>query len=214
MSAVSVLDELGSRIDTLSSSLEREKGAAQALQAKADTAAQRALQAEHKADVCEQAGKFLAQFADERQAQVIEVIQSIASVGLTQVFDEPIELKIEQVARARRVEMDITVKTGNLETPILEARGGGLAAVAGFLLRASVLLLTPGARKLLVLDETFAMLSSEYLDRMGQFLHELCERTGLQIITVTHQNDLAQAADKVIRIERTSPNTSRLVVEK
>ena len=109
--------------------------------------------------------------------------------------------------------MDIKIVKGGLETPILEARGGGVAAVAGFLLRACVLLLTPDSRNLLVLDEVFAHLSEEYVPRCAEFLKELCERTDLQILLVTHQPEFTQAAHKVTRIERVGPDESRFVEE-
>jgi DNA repair exonuclease SbcCD ATPase subunit len=193
---------------------ERELGVVQALAERGTLAQQKAAEASEFADVCEEASKFLAQFADERQAQVIEAIQDIASRGLTQIFGEPMELRIEQVVRARRVEMDIMVKTGELVTPILESRGGGLAAVAGFLLRVAVLLLTPNVRKFMALDETFAMLSEDYLENMGNFLRELCEQTGLQMLMVSHQTEFADAADAVIRIEKSATNTSKLIRER
>lgn len=199
---------------TAKSSLERERGVVESLVAKGQKTLQLAAEAHERALACEEASKLLAQFADERQATVLESIQNIASVGLSQIFDEPIELKINQVVRARRVEMDVTVKTGDLETSILDARGGGLAAVAGFLLRAAVLILTPNARRLLLLDETFAMLSADYLPRLAEFLVELCEKTELQILVVSHQEELAEAADSIVRIEKSGLNTSRLVRER
>jgi DNA repair ATPase RecN len=166
--------------------------------------------AHDQSEACAEAAKLLAQFSDERQGAVLKALEDIVSNGLSQVFDEPMELKLTQVVRAKRVELDITVKTGNLETPILEARGGGLAAVAGFILRVAVIMLSR-TRKILVLDETFAQLSEDYVPRMAEFISELCKDTGLQIIMVTHQPEFAEAADKVYRIEKTGVNTSRLV---
>lgn len=119
-----MIEALEQALQEAESLLEREKGVIESLAARAQKSEQLALQAHEQADINEQASKFLAQFADERQAQVIESIQNIASLGLSQVFDEPIELTIEQVVRARRVEMDVRVKTGTLETSIMDARGG------------------------------------------------------------------------------------------
>ena len=205
------LSDLAAKLTSLRGSLEQKVAIRDSLVKRVENSRQLATEAEYMVSVCDQAMQFLAQFADERQEQVLHTIEAIASVGLSQIFNEPMELKIEQVTRARRVEMDIRVKTGTLETPILEARGGGLAAVAGFLLRASIVLLTPQARKILILDEVFAMLSEDYVPRVAEFLHELCEKTGLQIILVTHQEEFAEAADKVLKIEKIAPNTSRLV---
>lgn len=210
MESLAVIDQ---RLTEAERSLERERGVVQALASRGEKATQLAAEAAQKAQWCEEAAKLLNKFSDERQAEVIKVIQDISSLGLSQVFDEPIQLVISPTVRARRVEMDVKIKTGSLETPVLEARGGGLAAVAGFLLRVCVLLLDPDARRLLVLDEVFAHLSEDYVPRMAEFLRELCEKTGLQIILVTHQPEFAEAAHKVYRIEKTGPNTARFVEE-
>lgn len=211
---VEMIDRMEAALAVAELALEREHGVLESLVKRGEAASLRADEALIQADVCEEASRLLAQFADSRQAHVITVMQNIASLGLSQVFDEPIELTIEQVVRARRVEMDVKIKTGTLETPIMEARGGGLASVAGFLLRISVLLLTPEARKLMVLDETFAMLSEDYVPRLADFLKELCEKTGLQIILVTHQDQFIDAADGVTRIYKSGENTSKLITEK
>ncbi len=52
---------------------------------------------------------------------------------------------------------------------------------------------------LLVLDETFAHVSAEYLAAVGEFLQEIKDKTGVQILMVTHQEELVDYADKVYR---------------
>ena len=181
--------------------LNRKIGEAEATAKKARFAKQQAETAEAYASACEEAARLMAAFADLRQEKIIASIEAIVSAGLSAVFGESAEIHLTQTTRARRPEIDITVKTGDLETPILDARGGGLAAVAGFLLKITTLLLTRGARKLIVADETLAHLSAEYVPRMAEFLAELCEKTGLQLIVVTHQSELAEAADRVIGLK-------------
>lgn len=194
--------------------MERERGEIRALASRGLQAKKLASESHSLMEACEEAAKLLAGYADERQEKVLNTIQEIASLGLSQVFDEPIELILKQVVKARRVEMVVNIKTGELETSIMEARGGGLAAVAGFLLRVCVLLFTPEARRLMFLDEVFAHLSEDYIERMAEFLRELCDKKDLQIILVTHQPEFAEAAEKVYRIEKTGLNTSRFVEEK
>lgn len=207
------LADIDARLTQAELALERERGVVAALASKGQHALDEVAKAIEEAAAHEEAAKLLAEYSDEKQAEIIKTIEQITSIGLSQVFDEPIELTITPVVRARRVELDIKVRTGTLETPILEARGGGLAAVAGFLLRACVVLLKPDARRLLVLDEVFAMLSEDYLSRMAEFLRTLCEETGLQIILVTHQDEFKDAAHTVYRIEKTGHNTARFVEE-
>lgn len=149
---------------------------------------------------------LLSTYADERQAEVQHKFESIVSQGLQQIFDEELSLSIRNRMVGKRFETDFVLvsKIGDktLETSILDARGGGVAAVAGFLLQAVLVLLTPGARPVLFLDESFSQVSENYLDNLAQFLKEMTERTNLQIILVTHSDVFAEYADKVYRFSQ------------
>ena len=87
-----------------------------------------------------------------------------------------------------------------IDTSVLEARGGGMAAVLGFVMRLVVLLLTPGTRKLLVLDESFAMVSASFEARVAEFLHEVSHRAKVQIILITHSAAYGDYADEKYRL--------------
>jgi DNA repair exonuclease SbcCD ATPase subunit len=89
-----------------------------------------------------------------------------------------------------------------LDTPVMDARGGGVAAVIGFLLRLVILLLTePPVRHVMFLDESFAQLSVEYEPALAEFIKELTERTNMQVVLVTHSTAFDDAADKSYRFE-------------
>jgi DNA repair exonuclease SbcCD ATPase subunit len=195
------LIHMRARVEMAWGRLEREIGAAQAVAKRGKEAQRRADEARELESACEEAGRLLARFADERQGRVVSAIENVTSAGLSSVFGEPIALHLTQVVRARRVEMDVTVSTSDgLNTPILDARGGGLAAVTAFLLRLTILLLTNGARRLIVADEPFAHLSREYAPKMAEFLRELCERTDTQILMVSHDDSFVEEADVVVRL--------------
>ena len=65
------------------------------------------------------------------------------------------------------------------------------------------------ARKpdLLVLDETFAHVSEEYLEPLGQFLRQVVDRTGVQILLVTHQDTFLDYADKAYKFSAVDGRT-------
>jgi hypothetical protein len=86
------------------------------------------------------------------------------------------------------------------ETSVLDARGGGMAAVAGFMMRLVMLLFTPGARQVLFLDESFAHVSESYADRVAAFLREAAYQAGVQIVLSAHSVTYAQYADQLIRL--------------
>lgn len=160
----------------------------------------------------EKISALLSSYADDQQAVVQGQIESIVSKGLKQIFNEDLSLRVVNRMVGRRPEVDFILvsKIGDttLETSILDARGGGVAAVAGFLVQAVLVLLTPGLRPVLFLDEVFAQVSREFLEPLSAFLKELVERSELQIILVTHSEEFVQDADVVYRFSQTKGVTS------
>lgn len=113
--------------------------------------------------------------------------------------------------KAKTANVDFYVRTTfedgtMIDTPVMESRGGGVAATVGFLLRIVVMLLRGGTNQenILVLDETFSMVSDEYLENVGAFLREIVEKTNIQILFVTHQKQFIEHADRVYRFSQTN----------
>ena len=153
---------------------------------------------------------------EERQQEAQNTIEELVTRGLQTIFDDSLSFHIQQTTRGKSVIVDFIVRTtlanSVVDTPVLDARGGGLAATIGFLLRLVVLLLSKGTRgeTLMVLDETFAHVSDDYLPGVGDFLREVVDKTGIQVLMVTHQEQFLEVADKVYRF---STVEGRTVVE-
>ena len=149
---------------------------------------------------------FMAAYADERQAVVQTQIENIVTKGLRTIFGEDLALKMVNRQVGRRPELDFvlvsTIGGETLETSILDARGGGVAAVAGFLIQAVLVLLTPGLRPVVFLDEVFAQVSAEYEEPLADFIAELVQRSDLQVVLVTHSTAFGQAADRQYRFSQ------------
>jgi DNA repair exonuclease SbcCD ATPase subunit len=58
----------------------------------------------------------------------------------------------------------------------------------------------PRSRNVLILDEPFGNLSVDLMPRASEMIKQISERLGLQIIMVTHAEELIQAADKTFRV--------------
>lgn len=154
----------------------------------------------------ERSGILLNSLGEERQLKAQDTIEELVTRGLQQIFDDSLSFHILQKVKANAASVEFVVRTtledgGIVDTPVMDARGGGLAATIGFLLRVVILLLKNGRDRdnILILDETFAMVSSEYLPDLAQFLRELVDKTGIQILMVTHQEQLTENADSVYR---------------
>ena len=173
-----------------------------------------------QADVAtlEKSGHVLNSLGEERQIKAQTVIEGLVTRGLQQIFDDSLSFHIIQTTKGKTASVEFLVRTTladgrAVDTPVMDARGGGLAATIGFLLRVVILLLRNGKDKenILILDETFAMVSAEYLDGLGEFLREIREKTGIQIILVTHQPEFTEYADRVFRF--TTENGRTVVTE-
>ena len=152
----------------------------------------------------QQAAALLNSIGDERQDRVRTQIEGIVTHGLQLIFGGELSFHLVTATRANATTVDFIVRTTfadgeTLDTPVMDARGGGVASVVGFLLRLTVLLLTPGARRLMLLDESFAQVSAEYEPRIAEFLRAIVDQTGIQIVMVTHSDAYSDAADTVYR---------------
>ena len=148
------------------------------------------------------ASTLLEELARRRTERVLGTLEALASEGLRQVMGESLQLKIALTTLRGAPAAQISLDDGELETPIMDARGGGVAALTGFLLRLGTLLLTPSVRRVLVLDETFAQLSEDYEESLGEFLRDVAARSETQILLVTHSRTLAEGADQIVRVSR------------
>jgi len=141
--------------------------------------------------------------SEERQNDVQAKIQALVTHGLQTIFGEDIAFEINTANRGKLAASDLvivsTINGEQVSTPVLDARGGGVANVVGFLLRLVIVLLTPDARRTIVLDETFAQLSAEYEPLLADFLRELVDKTDVQIIMVTHSTAFDEVADRSYR---------------
>lgn len=149
---------------------------------------------------------LLNSIGEEKQNHAQQQIESLVTYGLKTIFEEDLSFHVVSSYKANAAHLDFVVRTTKLDgqqidTSVLDARGGGLASIVGFLLRVVQMLLSPERQRLLlVLDETFAAVSAEYEVRLAEFVKELVARTNLQIILVTHSTAFSDAADVVYRV--------------
>lgn len=190
---------------------ERRVGEARALASQGRSAQDEAKELDALMEACEQAVAFLNSFADERQDAVQRRIEALVTHGVQTIFGQDMTFHVLSEQKANRTEVSFSLRSemGDqvVETPILDARGGGVAAVIGFLLRLIITLLRQD-RPLLAVDEGFAQLSADYEPRLAEFLRELVDQTGVQIVLVTHSEAYAEHADKVYRFGQKQGQTT------
>jgi len=158
-------------------------------------------------DLHTRVGGVLAQIGEERQAQAQTQIEALVTRGLQTIFGEELSFHLVPGTRAKTPVVDFVVRStlpgGTVvDTDVMDARGGGLAATVGFLLRLVVLLLTrKHTDTVLFLDETFAHVSAEYETRLAEFIRDLVDKTGVQVVMVTHSDAFTDGADVRYRFD-------------
>lgn len=129
--------------------------------------------------------------AQQVQEEAHRKIADVVSRSLEAVFDEPYTFKIKFEQKRGRTEASLVFVRGDLEVDPMTASGGGVVDLAAFALRLSCLLLAkPPLRRLLVLDEPFRFISAEFRPRVRALLLKLAEEMGVQVVMVTHQEEM------------------------
>jgi len=170
-------------------------------------------ESQDKIERLEKAVAVLNAIGDSRQETIQRQIETIVTRGLRTIFADDLSFHMVSSTKSNATTIDFVVRTTlsdgtTIDTPVMDARGGGLASVVGFLLRVVHLLLSPSSvRRILVLDETFAAVSVEYETRLAEFISELVERTGVQILLVTHSTAFSDAASVVYSVSQSGHET-------
>lgn len=181
--------------------LERKKGQRDQLVSSMNETKQKMEGLEKDSRNIEKAKLILQEVAKRTQQQLEYHISEIVTLALASVYEEPYEFTIDFVVRRGKTEADLYfVKNGEREEP-LEASGGGVADIASFALRVAMWnLQNPKSRNTLVLDEPLKFLSRNYQVKASKMIKEISNKLGLQIVMVSHSQELIEGADKTFSL--------------
>jgi len=149
----------------------------------------------------EEAQAIIKTVALQTQQELQFHISNITTSALEAVFPDPYEFQIEFSEKGDRTEAEAHfIKNKELIDP-MTGSGGGAVDVAAFSLRCSVWRLKP-SRPVVILDEPFRYLSRDLQPRAAEMLKEISQKLKLQIIMVTHNEDLLECADRVFTVKQ------------
>jgi len=207
------LSNLVQRLRQVRRTLDRQAGEARSVALAGKRLQREMAELTHQVRLHEQVSALLAGIGEGRQVAAQRQIEALVTPGLQTIFGSDLTFHLVSSVRAKTPIVEFVVRSTIdetvVETDILNARGGGLAAIVGFLLRLVILLLSAGrADSVLFLDETFAHVSAEYEPRLAEFVRELVDKTGVQIIMVTHSTAFDEYADRRYRFTLANGVTS------
>ena len=150
----------------------------------------------------EKAQALLQTIAQDTQNQLKFHIQDIVDTGLDTCFPGQYVCKIDFISKRNKTECEIYLldDDGNRVNP-LDDNGGGLSDIVSFSLRMASWAIS-STDNLIVLDEPFKFLSKELRPLAGNLLKELSNKLNLQILMVTHDEEMIDIADKIFVVKK------------
>ncbi len=145
---------------------------------------------------------LLEQYSEVEQEQLKLKVEALVTRGLQTIFGDEYSFRIGMKVLRKQAAMEFTIIRESIERDPLGAHGGGLVNVIALVLRLTIVALTPGLSRTVVLDEPFAQLSQGYIDGMGRFIRELVDATEMQLIIVSHEVEISDVADQSYRLFR------------
>ena len=164
-------------------------------------------QCRNQIDLLDQVNIYLQQVSDYARQQAKEQIEALVTQALQFVFGEQFSFEVEIEEKRSRPAAEFYVVSEydgqKIKNRPQDARGGGVVDVVSLALRIAVLQTFSRPKILgpLVLDEPTKHVSEEYIIQVTNFLKNVAEMYGRQIIVVTHQQHLSQVADKAFLVE-------------
>ena len=164
-------------------------------------------QLDEEVDLLVHVAELLRQLVDSEITEGVKAMETLQTEGVKAVFHDQ-EIKIRADVEVTRGKVNVSLVTSQrsengdlVEGAALDGFGGAVATVQSVLLRL-VLLFRRGLRPILFLDESLPAFDERYVHNMAAFLKVLCRRLGVDILLITHNQALVDAADHAYRIKR------------
>jgi len=141
--------------------------------------------------------------AENTQKTIEFQISNLVSYAIASVFPDPWQFQLSFVQRRNKTEADLIFFKGNEErqtSDILNSGGGGAADIAAFALRPAMWSLKKTAPFFFLDEPTKFLHNPTYQEKASEMFHEIAQKMGIQIVIITDQDSLIEAADHNIKV--------------
>lgn len=164
---------------------------------------------EERTELLDMVAVLIRGLIDAEISEGVKAIETLQTEGVRAVFDDQ-DISVRAEVEVQRGKVNVSLITSQkkedgvvVEGVSLEGFGGAVSTVQSVLLRMA-LIFRRGLRPVLFLDESLPAFDERYVLNMAAFLKTLCARSGVDILLVTHNPVLVEAADNAYRIRRES----------
>ena len=162
---------------------------------------------EAEEELADLAAGLIRTLIDNEVSAGVKAVEELLTEGLQVVFDDQ-DLSVRADVDVQRGKVSVEFVTiqkqadGTVTEGLSrEAFGGAVTTVQSVLLRL-IVTVRRGLRPVAFLDETLPAFDSNYVHNMGTFLRTLCDRLGVDILLVSHNPAMVEAADNAYRIHK------------
>ena len=166
---------------------------------------------QYKSELVENSAKYensikaralIQEIAQETQQEIEFHISNLVTLAISIVFpDDDIKFVTRFVQRRNKTECDLLFEEDGNEYRPLDGSGYGAVDIAAFALRLALWSLNPSS-EVMILDEPFRDVSPDLQSRVGEMLKTLSDKLGIQIVMVSHAEDVNIQADKTFIIKK------------
>lgn len=145
----------------------------------------------------------LARLCLEKVTHLKSTLETLVTAGLRDIYQKDYtfelrEYRDEQTKTLKGLRPCLT-RGKRVYNDLREESGDGPRALIAFILHLSTVLMHPDCAKIIVADEPLGQIDYQAWLRFGEWLIDICEKTGLQVVMVTHRE--SQFGD-VYRVEQ------------
>jgi len=148
----------------------------------------------------EKAQALIQQVAKETQESLKFHLEDIVQLAIDAVFPGEYDFKVNFEIKRGKTEAQLTFLRNGVSIDPQDSSGGGVSDVCSFALRLAVWSLGR-TRKFIVLDEPFRLLSRDLRPKASEMLKKLSKRLKLQVVIVSHEENLVEIADKLFSVK-------------
>lgn len=156
---------------------------------------------ENEDELLELVAALLRRLVDAEVTDGVKAVERLQTEGLREIFHDQ-ALSVRAEIEESRGKVSVTLLTGreHKDGTVVwgvadQSFGGSILTIQSILMRITVIF-RRDMRPLLLLDETLVAVANRYVDRAARFLSSLCQRLGLDILLITHDEAIVSAAHR------------------
>jgi DNA repair exonuclease SbcCD ATPase subunit len=137
-----------------------------------------------------------------KQEEIVGAFCGLGTLMLQSIYGKEYRLDLKFESKRNKSEAKLSVLKGDIELSLDEETGGGIVDVVALAMRFALWsLMEPRTDPLFIMDEPAKFVSKDKLPMFGRMLKQICETLGIQVVMVSHEDELVNIADRSYRVD-------------